>query len=146
MAATAYPLLADQDPTGVRLEAVGRRDARSGPPLLAPVVPTKAVAAPLTGFAAGLLGLYAKVPGMRREGSSSRPRTASRIAKDVWLLAIGLASCSTTRHPDDPTDDSTRPAPSRRRRSDQARAASTAARAWIRAVSNTGDARRHPDR
>jgi hypothetical protein len=45
----------------------------------------------LTGFSAGLLGLYLRTPGLRREGSLRPTEQGIGIAKDVWLLAIGAA-------------------------------------------------------
>jgi hypothetical protein len=45
----------------------------------------------LTGFSAGLLGLYLRTPGLRREGSLRPTEQGLGIAKDVWLLAIGAA-------------------------------------------------------
>lgn len=90
MASTAYPFLEDQDPQDFTAKlSIG--EMALGGALLAPFVPTKLVAAPLTGFAAGLLGLYAKVPGLRREGSVRPTSDGTGIAKDVWLLGIGLA-------------------------------------------------------
>jgi hypothetical protein len=90
MAATAYPQLADQEPTRF-VDTLSKAETALGGALLAPVVPTKLVAAPLTGFAAGLLGMYLRVPGMRQEGSIKPTQDGNAIAKDVWLLGIGLA-------------------------------------------------------
>jgi len=47
-------------------------------------VPGKVAGAGLTAFAAGLLGLYLRTPGMRPT------QQGTAIAKDVWLLGIGL--------------------------------------------------------
>lgn len=48
-------------------------------------------AAGLHGMAAGgLLGLYPKTPGMRREGGLRPSQEGIGISKDVWLLGIGL--------------------------------------------------------
>jgi hypothetical protein len=90
MAATAYPPLADQEPTSF-VDTLSKAEMALGGALLAPVVPTRAIAAPLTGFAGGLLGLYLRVPGMREEGSIKPTQDGNAIAKDVWLLGIGLA-------------------------------------------------------
>jgi hypothetical protein len=46
--------------------------------------------AALTGFAGGLLGLYMKTPGMRREGSLRPSQQGIGLSKDIWLLGIGL--------------------------------------------------------
>ena len=45
----------------------------------------------LTGFSAGLLGLYVRTPGMRR--GTFDPRATQQglpISKDVWMLGAGL--------------------------------------------------------
>ncbi len=90
MAATAYPALADQEPVGfVQKLSVG--EIALGGALLTPIVPTSLVAAPLTGFAAGLMGLYMRVPGMRQPDSIRPTDDGNAIAKDIWLLGIGLA-------------------------------------------------------
>jgi hypothetical protein len=41
-------------------------------------------------FAGGLLGLYARTPGMRKEGSIFPSRDGTALAKDVWMAGIGL--------------------------------------------------------
>ena len=58
--------------------------------LLAPVVPTALAGAALTAFAGGLVGLYLKTPGMRKEGSLAPTQQGITVAKDVWMLGIGL--------------------------------------------------------
>ena len=59
-----------------------------GTALLVPLVPAGVAGAALTGFAGGLLGLYLRTPGMH---SRLRPtRQGTPIAKDVWLLGIGI--------------------------------------------------------
>lgn len=90
MASTAYPFLADRDPQEFTSQ-LSTGEIVLGAALLTPVIPTSALAGPLTGFAAGLMGLYAKVPGLRREGSVRPTPDGIGIAKDVWLLGIGLA-------------------------------------------------------
>jgi hypothetical protein len=86
---TAYPCLASQDPRRVtRLLSCG--EIALGALLLAPVVPAAAAGAGLTGFAAGLTGLYLRVPGMRKEGSLRPTQEGLPLAKDLWLLALGL--------------------------------------------------------
>lgn len=43
------------------------------------------------GFGAGLLGLYARIPGMRRPGSPFPNQDRMALAKDAWLAATGAA-------------------------------------------------------
>ncbi len=89
MASTAYPRLANVDP-GTFTKALGAGEIALGASLLTPFVSPGLAGAGLTAFSAGLLGLYFKVPGMTVDGI--RPSTSGTpIAKDSWLLAIGLA-------------------------------------------------------
>jgi hypothetical protein len=90
MASTAYPVLSDQDARGF-VGTLSNAEVTLGTALMTPLVPTKLVAAPLTGFAAGLVGMYLRLPGMRRPDSVRPTQDGSALAKDVWLLAIGLA-------------------------------------------------------
>jgi hypothetical protein len=39
----------------------------------------------------GLLGLYLRTPGMRREGSLRPTEQGIPLSKDVWLAAIGAS-------------------------------------------------------
>ena len=41
-------------------------------------------------FSSGLLGLYAMTPGLRKPGSILPTENGVAIAKDSWLLGIGL--------------------------------------------------------
>lgn len=61
-----------------------------GAALLVPVVPSVVGGAGLTAFSGGLLGLYAKTPGMRKEGTPLPTQQGIPLAKDVWLLGLGL--------------------------------------------------------
>jgi hypothetical protein len=95
MASTAYPFLDDQDaPTFT--ETLSRGEIALGTALLAPVVPTGAAALALTAFSGGLLGLYARVPGMRQPKSVRPTQQGLAIAKDVWLLGIGVGLLTET--------------------------------------------------
>ncbi|MEY2446362.1 MAG: hypothetical protein QOE00_2942, partial [Ilumatobacteraceae bacterium] len=68
MAAGAYPVVKDiAPPRFLRMLSIGEMGV--GALLLAPLVPTFIAGAALTGFSAGLLGLYAKIPGMHKPGS-----------------------------------------------------------------------------
>jgi hypothetical protein len=54
-------------------------------------VPTVVAGAALTGFSAGLLGLYLRTPGMTKPGKSVAPtQEGLPISKDVWMLGIGI--------------------------------------------------------
>ncbi|MFG1698976.1 hypothetical protein [Nonomuraea sp. NPDC049309] len=90
MAAATYPFLGKMEPSAfVRLLARG--EVALGAALLAPFVPSLLAGAALTGFAAGLLGLYLRTPSMRKEGSLRPSQEGLGVVKDVWLLGIGLS-------------------------------------------------------
>jgi hypothetical protein len=61
-----------------------------GTALLTPFVPTAVAGALLTGFSGGLLGLYLRTPGMRKPGSLAPTEQGTVIAKDTWLVGIGI--------------------------------------------------------
>jgi hypothetical protein len=54
------------------------------------LVPTAVAGATLTVFSGGLLGLYLRTPGMRKPGSLAPTEQGLAIAKDCWLLGIGI--------------------------------------------------------
>ncbi len=84
-----YPFLAKLKPQDfVRL--LGGTEIALGAALLLPVVPSALAGAGLAVFSGGLLGLYARTPGMRKEGSPLPTQQGIPIAKDVWMLGIGL--------------------------------------------------------
>lgn len=62
-----------------------------GAAVLLPFVPGGVAGAALTVFSAGLIGLYLRTPGMRREGSLRPTEQGIPLAKDVWLAAIGAS-------------------------------------------------------
>jgi hypothetical protein len=89
MASGAYPFLGKMDPQQfARLLSAG--EITLGAALLAPVVPTALAGLGLTAFAGGLVGLYLRTPGMREEGSLAPTQQGIALAKDVWMLAIGI--------------------------------------------------------
>ncbi len=89
-AAGTYPFLKNIKPKDfVRYLAIG--EIALGGALLVPVIPAAVACAGLAAFSGGLLGLYAKTPGMRKPGSIWPTQQGTAISKDSWLLAIGLA-------------------------------------------------------
>jgi hypothetical protein len=89
-AAGTYPVLGKIDARRfAKLLAAG--EIATGAALLAPFVPAVVAGAALSGFAGALLGLYVKTPGMRREGSIWPTEQGIGLAKDVWMLGIGLS-------------------------------------------------------
>jgi hypothetical protein len=88
MAAGTYPLLKNVEPS-LFLKGLAASEIAVGAALLAPVVSATRAGLALTGFAGGLLGLYARTPGLR---DGLRPtQQGTPIAKDVWLLGIGTS-------------------------------------------------------
>jgi len=89
MASGAYPFLGKLEPRQfVKLLAAG--EITLGTALLAPVVPTALAGAGLAAFAGGLLGMYLRTPGLRKEGSIAPSQQGIPLAKDVWMLGIGI--------------------------------------------------------
>jgi hypothetical protein len=84
-----YPFLKKLKPADfVRLLAVS--EIALGAALLIPVVPAAAAGAGLAAFSGGLLGLYARTPGMRKQGTPLPTQQGIALAKDVWMVGIGL--------------------------------------------------------
>jgi hypothetical protein len=90
MAKGTYPFL-DGVEAGQFTKALGVAETTLGTALLFPVVGDGMAGLALTAFAGGLLGLYARTPGMRQEGSVRPTQQGTALAKDLWLLGIGLS-------------------------------------------------------
>jgi uncharacterized membrane protein YphA (DoxX/SURF4 family) len=89
MATGTYPFLAKIKPKDfARLLSIS--EIALGSALLLPVVPTAAAGAGLTAFSGGLLGLYLRTEGLTKEDGIRPTQQGTAIAKDVWMLAIGL--------------------------------------------------------
>ncbi|MFI6947954.1 hypothetical protein [Streptomyces sp. NPDC050422] len=89
MACTAYPFLKKLEPDRfTRLLAWS--EITVGSSLLVPFVPTRLAGLALTGFSGGLVGLYLRVPGMREPGSLRPTQDGVPLAKDSWMLGMGL--------------------------------------------------------
>jgi hypothetical protein len=88
-ASGAYPFLAKLKPKDfVRL--LSATEITLGAALLVPVIPSALVGAGLAAFSGGLLGLYARTPGMRKDGTPFPTQQGIALAKDSWMLGIGL--------------------------------------------------------
>jgi uncharacterized membrane protein YphA (DoxX/SURF4 family) len=84
-----YPFLAKLKPKDfARLLAVA--EITVGSSLLLPFVPSIVAGAGLAAFSGGLLGMYVKTPGMRKEGTPFPTQQGTPLAKDVWMMGIGL--------------------------------------------------------
>jgi hypothetical protein len=88
-ASGTYPFLKSMPPQQF-VQTMANAEIAVGALLLAPFVPTAVAGAVLTGFSGALLGLYLKTPGMRKPGSLAPTQEGLAVAKDVWLLGIGI--------------------------------------------------------
>ncbi|MFB7636057.1 hypothetical protein ACFC0M_34645 [Streptomyces sp. NPDC056149] len=89
MACAAYPFLSKL-PAEQFTRLLSASEIAIGGVLLAPFVPTRLAGLALTGFAGGLVGLYLRLPGMREPGSLRPTQNGIPLAKDTWMLGIGL--------------------------------------------------------
>lgn len=89
-ACSGYPFLKKVSPKlfvkGMFASEVGVATA-----LLVPVVPPVIGASALTAFGSGLMGVYAKAPGLRREHSVRPSEFGMAMAKDSWMVAAGAS-------------------------------------------------------
>ena len=84
-----YPFLKSVPPQQF-VQGLATAEIVLGAALLTPFVPTAVAGAALTAFSGGLLGLYLKTPGMRKEGSLAPTEQGLSLAKDSWLVGIGI--------------------------------------------------------
>lgn len=85
-----YPFLNSIEPVKF-LRLLAGAEIGIGTALLLPVVPAALAGVALTGFSAGLLGLYLRTPGMRRGAKDPRATPQGlTISKDIWMLGAGL--------------------------------------------------------
>ena len=87
-ASTAYPQFQEMEPQQFA-KLLGAGEVALGAALLAPMVPSTVAGLGLAGFGTGLLGLYARVPGLREEGGIRPTEQGIAIAKDSWLVGAG---------------------------------------------------------
>ncbi|MBX6370648.1 MAG: hypothetical protein IRZ02_00115 [Acidothermus sp.] len=88
-AAAVYPFLERLDPrTFVRLLALG--ELALGGALLTPAVSARTAGLGLTAFSGALLRVYLKTPGMTKQDGFRPTAQGVPLAKDVWMLGIGL--------------------------------------------------------
>ena len=89
-AAGTYPLLGKLDAKQFT-DLLSTAEIAIGTALVVPVVPAWLAGAGLTAFALGTLGLDLRTPGMRQEGSLRPTQQGIPLAKDAWMVGIGLA-------------------------------------------------------
>jgi hypothetical protein len=93
-AAATYPaLFKDMEPKRfAQLLAYG--EIAVGATLLAPMVSATVAGAALTGFGAGLMGMYFKTPSMTLDDGVRPSQDGTAVAKDLWLVGAGLTLLS----------------------------------------------------
>jgi hypothetical protein len=89
-AASAYPQLKQVSPHTFVKGMTVAESAIAGA-LLVPMVPDTVGAVGLAAFGTGLMGTYARTPGMRQEGSIRPTEFGLSLAKDSWMIAAGAA-------------------------------------------------------
>ncbi|MFD3519665.1 hypothetical protein [Streptomyces sp. NPDC058653] len=89
-ATITYPFLGKLDAQTFTRQ-LSRGEIAIAAAMLLPVVPTAVAGGALIAFSCGTLGLYLRVPGMRRENSLRPTEQGTPVAKDIWLLGIGIS-------------------------------------------------------
>jgi hypothetical protein len=89
-ATTAHPEFEGMGPEKFA-DLLSKGEIALGAALLNPLVPSWLAGTALTAFSGGLMRLYLKAPGLRQEGGVKPTEQGIGIAKDSWMLAIGLA-------------------------------------------------------
>jgi uncharacterized membrane protein YphA (DoxX/SURF4 family) len=89
MAAGAFPFLAKVPPTTF-FKALSAAEITIGSLLLAPFVSNRLAGAALTGFSGGLVTTYLRTPFLHKPGSIWPTQNGIAVAKDVWMLGVGL--------------------------------------------------------
>ncbi|HXP53904.1 MAG TPA: hypothetical protein VN847_03070 [Streptosporangiaceae bacterium] len=84
-----YPFLAKLKPEDF-VKLLAGTEIALGTALLLPFVPSVVAGAGLTAFSGGLLGLYVRTPGMRKDGTPLPTQQGVPLAKDIWMAGIGL--------------------------------------------------------
>lgn len=90
LAVNAFPQLNDIEPAKFG-QYLSYTEIGLGASLLLPFVPSRLTGLLLTGFAGGLVYMYLKTPGMTQPDGFRPTVQGTALAKDIWLLAIGLA-------------------------------------------------------
>jgi uncharacterized membrane protein YphA (DoxX/SURF4 family) len=85
-----YPFLGKFKPKDFA-RLLGATEIVLGTALIVPVVPEALAGAALAAYSGGLLGLYARTPGMRKPGTPLPTEQGIVLAKDSWLMGIALS-------------------------------------------------------
>ncbi|MEY9213931.1 hypothetical protein NI17_022265 [Thermobifida halotolerans] len=88
-ASRVFPTLKDTPPERFS-RMLSNSEIALGAALLLPFVPSALVGAALTGFGGALVGHYFTEPGTRMEDGIRPSPQGTGLAKDVWLVGMGL--------------------------------------------------------
>lgn len=89
MASGTYPFL-ESIPVQTFGRVLALTECTVGATLLAPAAGDGLAGLALSAFGSGLVGLYLRTPGMRRDGSVRPSQKGIALAKDTWLVGAGL--------------------------------------------------------
>ncbi|WP_017936265.1 hypothetical protein [Nocardioides sp. Iso805N] len=89
MASGAFPVFKTMKPTDF-LKVLSLGEMATGAALLVPIVPPAVAGAALTGFSGALIAMYLRTDGLHKPGSVWPTPQGTPVAKDVWMLGIGL--------------------------------------------------------
>ncbi len=89
MAKGSFPIF-EKVPPQQFTKALAVSEVALGSALLLPIVSDQLAGLGLTAFAGGLMWMYLQTEGMREENSVRPTAAGLALAKDVWLLGIGL--------------------------------------------------------
>jgi hypothetical protein len=94
MAKGSFPFLEKVPPVQFA-KGLAISEVALGSALLLPLVSDRKAGLGLTAFAGGLLWMYYQTEGMHEPNSLRPTQAGTAIAKDVWLLGIGLTLLAT---------------------------------------------------
>ena len=89
-AASTYPAVFKDMEPATFARVLAAPEIGVGAVLLAPMVPATIAGAALTGFGAGLVGMYLRTPSMTLDDGIRPSQEGMGVAKDVWLVGAGL--------------------------------------------------------
>ncbi|MEE6280514.1 hypothetical protein [Georgenia sunbinii] len=89
MAANAFPQLKEMSPQDFG-KLVSTGEIALGATLLLPIVPSWLAGLGLTAFSGSLLRMYLSTPGLTEEDGVRPTSDGTAVAKDVFMLGIGL--------------------------------------------------------
>lgn len=95
-AITGYPFLDSIGATRFG-RLLGTYETAVGSALLMPFVSDRRAGIVLLPLTIGLVGLYMRIPGMRKEGSLRPSSQGIALAKDSWLLGIAVSLLLSTK-------------------------------------------------